>query len=582
VFNYRLYRLSLLPAVVAAVVLLFSVVSRPDVLRTDAAADSFDGARAAGLTRELQRLAPERRPGSAGDEAAADFVASRFRAVEGGEITDQHFDSSLRNVGLAIPGQSSERIVIAAPRDCAAGTCAVSSGAATAALLELADAFGGVRHTKTIELVSLDGSTTGAAGVRELAAGLDEEPAEAVIVIAAPGAKDLSRPLVVPWSSGPQSTSIQLVESAANAIETELGAADSVQGGTLSSLLRLAIPAAIGEQGPLIGDGQDAVTVTSAGELPLSQSEDRLSALSTKTLGGVGRAVLALALALDPSATQLQHGPAAYIPLAGKLIPGWALALLALALLAPVALVSIDALARASRRGEAVLPAAAWLLSRTIPFVATALLAYLMALIGLIPAPAFPFDPAQHGFDLGAGAASLTLIAAFGVAVHFARRLPLPEEAAEAIAPAIGAGLALATIGIWLANPFLALLLVPTAHLWLLAAAPEMRGRVPAAILLSAGGLLVPAIAVIALGSQLGVGLEAPWQLLLMFTGRHFGPLALAPLCLLGGCLLALLTSAMTRAPAPPAGRPDVRVRGPLTYAGPGSLGGTESALPRR
>jgi hypothetical protein len=67
-----------------------------------------------------------------------------------------------------------------------------------------------------------------------------------------------------------------------------------------------------------------------------------------------------------------------------------------------------------------------------------------------------------------------------------------------------------------------------------------------------------------------------------MFTGRHFGPLALAPLCLLGGCLLAVLTGAMTRPRAPAAGHTGARVRGPLTYAGPGSLGGTESALPRR
>ena len=149
-------------------------------------------------------------------------------------------------------------------------------------------------------------------------------------------------------------------------------------------------------------------------------------------------------------------------------------------------------------------------------------------------------------------------------------------------APVIGAALALASIGIWIANPFFALLLVPTAHLWLLAAAPEMRGRVATVIALCAGGLVVPVIALVVLGSRLGVGLEVPWQVVLMFTGRHFGPLALAPLCLLGGCLLAVLTSAMTRPRAPAAGHAAARVRGPLTYAGPGSLGGTESAMPRR
>ena len=580
--NWRLYRLALLPALAAAVVLLFSVVSRPEPLRTDVVTESFDGARAAALTRELQRLAPERRAGSDADAAAAGLVLSRFRAVEGGEVSEQRFGDSLRNVDLVIPGDSSERIVIAAPRDCTAGTCAASSGAATATLVELADALGAVHHTKTIELVSLDGSGDGAAGARQLAGGLDSEPADAVIVIAAPAAREPSRPLVIPWSSGPQSTSIQLVESAAKAIETELGTTDALHEETFPSLLRLAIPAGIGDQAPLIRDGQDAITITSAGELPLPQSEDRLAALSTQTLGAVGRATLALALALDPSGVRLQHGPEAYVPLAGKLIPGWAIALLAIALLAPVAVVSIDALVRASRSGEAVVPAVAWLLSRTIPFVATALLAYLMALVGLIPAPAFPYDPALHGFGFGAAAASLVLVAALLAAIRFVHRLTLPDQAFDAVSSVVGAGLALATIGIWLANPYLALLLVPTAHLWLLGAAPEARGRAPTVIALGVGGLVVPAVAVATLGGRLGVGLEVPWQLLLMFTGRHFGPLALAPLCLLGGCLLALLANATTQPPAPVMGRPGTRVRGPVSYAGPGSLGGTESALPRR
>ncbi|MGZ8666094.1 MAG: hypothetical protein ACXWZM_03155 [Solirubrobacterales bacterium] len=580
--SWPLYRLMLLPALAAAVVLLFSVVSRPEPLRTDFAADSFDAARATVLARELQRQAPDRSPGGAGDRAAADSVLSHFREIEGGEVSAESFGDSLRNVSLVIPGESSERVVIAAPRDCGEGDCAVSSGAATAALVELAEAFGGVDHSKSIELVSLDGSSDGASGAGRLAASLDSEMAEAVIVIAAPASKDLSRPLVVPFSSGPQSTSIQLVESAERAVETELGVTDAFHEGTVSSLLRLAIPAGIGDQAPLIADGHDAITLTSAGELPLPASQDRPADLSTASLDGVGRATLALALALDASPGPLDHGPESYVPLAGKLIPGWAIALLAIALLAPVAVVSLDGLARASRRGEALLPAAAWLLSRMIPFFATALLAYLMAMVGLIPSPSFPFDPSRHGFGAGAAAASLVLIAAFGIMVHLARRLPLPQESSDAAAPVIGAALALASAGIWIANPFFALLLVPTVHLWLLAAAPEMRGRVATVIVLCAAGLVVPAIALVSLGSRLGVGLEVPWQLLLMFTGRHFGPLALAPLCLLGGCLLAVLTSAMTRPRAPATGHAGARVRGPLTYAGPGSLGGTESALPRR
>ena len=61
-----------------------------------------------------------------------------------------------------------------------------------------------------------------------------------------------------------------------------------------------------------------------------------------------------------------------------------------------------------------------------------------------------------------------------------------------------------------------------------------------------------------------------------MFTGRHFGPLAAVPLCLLGGCLLALLAAIAAARPPGGSGRGG-RVSGPRSYAGPGS-----SALPRR
>ena len=84
----------------------------------------------------------------------------------------------------------------------------------------------------------------------------------------------------MPFSSGPQSTSIQLVESAQKAVETELGASDALHEGTISSLLRLAVPAGIGDQAPLIRDGHDALTITSAGELPLPPSQDRPADLS--------------------------------------------------------------------------------------------------------------------------------------------------------------------------------------------------------------------------------------------------------------------------------------------------------------
>jgi hypothetical protein len=48
---------------------------------------------------------------------------------------------------------------------------------------------------------------------------------------------------------------------------------------------------------------------------------------------------------------------------------------------------------------------------------------------------------------------------------------------------------------------------------------------------------------------------------------------------LLAGCAVAAVMIVLRPPPTASAGPEDVTVRGPLTYAGPGSLGGTESAL---
>src|SRR5919108_1658157 len=183
----RLYRASLLLPLAALVVVMFSVVSRPEPLRSTPASDAFEGDRAAGLARRLVELAPDRSPGSRGDAAAAEFVAQRFRSVTGGQVAQESFDGNfdgddveMRNVSLILPGRSNRRVVLVADRDCPAGPCAVSSAAATGALLELASNFGGTRHSKTFVFVSADGSAAGAAGPRELGSELEAQPADAV------------------------------------------------------------------------------------------------------------------------------------------------------------------------------------------------------------------------------------------------------------------------------------------------------------------------------------------------------------------------------------------------------------------
>jgi hypothetical protein len=138
------------------------------------------------------------------------------------------------------------------------------------------------------------------------------------------------------------------------------------------------------------------------------------------------------------------------------------------------------------------------------------------------------------------------------------------------------------TVAIWLANPFAALLAVPALHLWLAAISPDLRLRLPLRIALLALGLVPVAALVIYYGVVLGYApLDLAWGAVLMLAGHAVGVLPVLEWSLFLGCGV-VVTSVLVLASRQP--RPEqapVTVRGPVSYAGPGSLGGTESALRR-
>jgi hypothetical protein len=139
-------------------------------------------------------------------------------------------------------------------------------------------------------------------------------------------------------------------------------------------------------------------------------------------------------------------------------------------------------------------------------------------------------------------------------------------------------------IVVWIANPYAAALIVPAAHVWLLALGPGSRLPRPAAVALVLAGLAPLAIALVVVAHALGLGLEtAAWTATLLVAGGHIGPLAVLLWSVTGGCAAAaLLIAARGQDPSVAAadGTP-ITVRGPHSYAGPGSLGGTDSALRR-
>ena len=77
----RLYRTAFVPALVAVVVVAFSLAERPRPIGTTLAPDAFLGSRALRTLENLVALAPERRPGSLGDDTVAARVAGRHASA---------------------------------------------------------------------------------------------------------------------------------------------------------------------------------------------------------------------------------------------------------------------------------------------------------------------------------------------------------------------------------------------------------------------------------------------------------------------------------------------------------------------
>ncbi len=307
-----------------------------------------------------------------------------------------------------LPGQSDRQVALIACRDAAQGSGATTSIASTAAMLEIANAFSGSTHSKTLVFVSTDGCSIGALGARRFVRDYTSaDLLDGAIVLSQPASPDPEPPLVIPWSTGPQSTASQLAETTKRTISEETGTPAGDEG-PLDDLFRLALPAAIGEQGPLIEGGLDAIRVSSSGELPPAAADDDPANLDSETLDRFGRASLSLMLTLDAAPGGLEHGPSAYIGLAGNLLPGWTLGLLALALLLPVAATAAVGLSASARSPAEAVRGLIWVGVRVLPFLAALVVTDALIVVGLLPSPDFPFDPATEslgvvGIALGAG-----------------------------------------------------------------------------------------------------------------------------------------------------------------------------------
>jgi hypothetical protein len=609
-FDGRIYRAAFVPLLFVLVIAGFSLASRPGSLRSTLAPDAFNGARAFSALKALSERFPDRRPGSVGDNRLAGYIAQTLNRLGGPPTTPtpggppnpaaggfqvttrqlhvQTIDGArtLTTVIAERPGSTGmSPIAIVAHRDAAArGSAAELSGTAT--LLELARVFSQSETRRTIVLVSTSGGSGGDAGAADFAQH-GTHPLDAAIVLGDLAGTLARKPFVLPFSSVPGAAPESLQLTLEGAISQEVGTNPGAPGGS-TQLAHLALPLATGEEAPLNAAGVPSVLVQVSGEPGPAPGER----VSVTRLLNFGRAVLSATYALDEG-SDIAQSSAPRVLLGRKALPGWAIRLLALALLLPPLLAGVDAFARLRRRREPVLRWVVWTLAGALPFFTCLLFAILLGALGIVAAPTGQPPVGSLSADSSAPGAvasvAVVLVLALLAWPALVRRLALPlRPSADGAALAVMLVLLAVALLAWIFNPFACLLLVPASHLWLLAVGAGRQAGPRARVLaLSAifTGVLPLVLLLVVYSRELGLGFGGLSEsAVLALAGGQLGPFAALLWSVALGCLLAVVLLAPPRVSMGGAGPQEwveISTRGPVSYAGPGSLGGTESALRR-
>ncbi len=606
VLDARVYRAAFLPAFFLLFVAAFALENRPAPAVTTFAPEGFDAARAFGegntpprnSLRELATAFPRRAPASSGDRLLADRVAEELARDGRFEVSRQRAPAdtakgevTLETVIGVRPGLSNRRIVVVAHRD-AAGSPATAELSATATLLELARIAERREVRKTLVLVSTSGGSVGGAGARAWAqdAG-DPQLVDGVLVLGDLASRETHRPWVVPWSNDERPAPHDLRRTVERAARAEVGT-DPGSARALVQWVRRALPLTYSEQGELVAAGFPAVLLQASGE----RGPDPDNPISRESFDAFGRTALRALTALDERvvAGEDRAGAESNSPYSRetdgivtfrKVLPTWAVRLLLLGMLLPAVLAALDACMREQRSGRHPWRRLAWAAAGATAFLAAWAWARILDLTGLLDAPRAAAAPGSIPIDAAAVAAMLTTVAVAVVGWFALRRL---IARVTGVGPWAGDGTAAAAVSVLIValcavllwtNPYAGALLVPAAHLWPLA----MAERPPrwARLLLIFAGLALPVAALGVYGWSLRMApLELAWMWFLSAAGGavEFG--SAVAVCLFTGALCSAVVIARDRPRSSHTSQPAI-TRGPISYAGPGSLGGTDSALRR-
>lgn len=584
----RTYRMGLVVVALAVVVLAFSLLNQRAPIGATLAPVAFNGGRAYRTMTSLARRYPNRAPGAAADHEIAGLVARTlernrfFVSTRSFKAQTTEGRRTLETVTGVRPGTGNFNdgsIVIVAHRD-AAGAPALADASGTAVLLELARDLSGETQNRTVVLASTSGSI-GQWGATELARQLGQ-PVDAVIVLGDLAGAGVRQPVIVPWSDGQNVAPTMLRNTVARVLATQ-ARLPSTSESLAGQFAHLAFPLTTTEQGPFAAQGEPAVLLSVSGEHSPAADEP----VDRARVTALGRTVLQTINALSGGPTV--PAPSPYLVFDSMIIPAWAIRMFVLALMIPVVVATIDGVARARRRGHTITRWALWALCGALPLVLAVVLIRVLGLVGALG----PTPPGPVGADavpLHSGGIAILAAGAFViVAGLLALRPPLLRRAGAGIAgtiperlsPGAAAGLlsvlCVVVFAMWLTNPFAAALMVPGLHLWMWAVAPEQRARRWVLVPLVLGGLAAPGLVLAYWATSVGLTASgAAWNLALMIGGGSVGTLSAILWSIFLGCAISsvlIVVRAAQRQDAP------LTIRGPISYAGPGSLGGTKSAL---
>ncbi|HJQ73976.1 MAG TPA: M28 family peptidase [Gaiellaceae bacterium] len=527
--NARLYRGTWLLVGLPLLLLAFSV-ARPAALRAPGLPPAFDGPTAATLATDLASRFPDRRPGTPGARGAAAWLRSELEPY-GFDVRSERFTATIHGHETTLVNLVAEKvglsprqeIVVMAHRDDTALDSGLNDNASgTAALVELARSYapnaGALRTSLPYSLVflSTDGAGEGSHGAAHFAS---EQRARGNILgvinldsIAGPG-----RPRLVLGGNTARSPVPGLVETMREALADE-GGSDPSRPSGLQQLLGLAFPFNPYEQAPFVSRGIPAVTVTTAGARPPGTQRRRAEKLDIRHLTLIGLAAQDTVDAMEQGVS-LAHGPTSYVFLGQRLIRGWAIEIVLVAMLFPFLAAAVDLFARCRRRRIRIAPAVRSYRSRLGFWAWVGAVFLVFAAFGFWGSGSGHPPPLRATWPGGA-LIVLVLLAAVGWIVARSRLLPRrPIRPEERLAGHSGALLALGVVGLLVAavNPFALVFVLPSLHVWLWL--PQVQTRHPA---MRAGvflaGFAGPAVLVWSFATHYGLGWDAPWYLAKLFA----------------------------------------------------------------